>query len=366
MASLHARHSRKCALDGQWTGVGADGCTCQPTYYVAARDDGRLVRERVGRDKQDAQRAQRKIGTKEDEGTYTAQKNVAFDKWGERWLSALERKRTTINDYQSTIGYAVEVFGSKLVRKLTVEDVARFNKHLSGRMSASTRAKHLRVLGACLSSAVEHKYAGTNPVSELPGSEKPRAGAKGGRVLRGPTPAKADPPELTPGMFRTLFLTALGTGMRQGELAAARWGDVDLTAAVIRVRRTHTHGLVQEPKNRERRDVDLPPETVKLLGEWWGELGSPSDDTLVFPRRPRLPVLPAPFCDASFTRQWSAPASRASARPARSGRFTRLPTHVRSDRARERRRVDVGVPACRAFVRGHHGQGLRPLVADCA
>jgi integrase len=50
-------------------------------------------------------------------------------------------------------------------------------------------------------------------------------------------------------VFRTLFLTALKTGMRQGELIALSWGDVDLTAAVVRVRRTCTDGHVHEPKN---------------------------------------------------------------------------------------------------------------------
>jgi integrase len=79
------------------------------------------------------------------------------------------------------------------------------------------------------------------------------------------------------------LLTALKTGMRQGELVALTWADVDLTAAVARVRRTFTDGIVHEPKNHERRDVDLTPEVVDLLGAWWGELGSPDDDRLVFP-----------------------------------------------------------------------------------
>ena len=33
------------------------------------------------------------------------------------------------------------------------------------------------------------------------------------------------------------------TGMRQGELMALTWGDVDLQAATIRVRRNYTGGL---------------------------------------------------------------------------------------------------------------------------
>jgi hypothetical protein len=33
-----------------------------------------------------------------------------------------------------------------------------------------------------------------------------------------------------------------------------------------------------------RRSVDLTADLVELLGAWWGELGKPGDDILVFPR----------------------------------------------------------------------------------
>lgn len=287
MASLHARHSRSCALTGRETKPDVDACTCKPVYYVATRDvDGRLIRERVGRNKRDADRAYHKISTQVDEGEYVAQQNVAFDEWGQRWLGALERKATTIHDYGSTVRYATEVFGSKQVRRLTATDVAAFNNHLRqvrhGTMSASTRAKHLRVLGACLSSAVEHKYAAANPVKQLPTAEKPRAERKESAYFTDEELPRLLA-EVTPGVFRTLFLAAVQTGMRQGELVGLTWGDVDLSGAVIHVRRTCTSGFVQPPKNHERRDVDVTPAVVDMLGQWWGELGSPADDKLVFP-----------------------------------------------------------------------------------
>jgi len=94
--------------------------------------------------------------------------------------------------------------------------------------------------------------------------------------------------ELPEGLVRTLFLVALKTGMRQGELVALRWGDVDLQAAVIRVRRSYTDGIVSTPKNHERRDVDLTSDVVGLLGRWWGESGPPQgSDVLVFPGESR-------------------------------------------------------------------------------
>jgi integrase len=49
---------------------------------------------------------------------------------------------------------------------------------------------------------------------------------------------------------RAIFLTAAMTGMRQGELLALRWRDVDWEAKRIRVRRNYTRGYWSTPKSR--------------------------------------------------------------------------------------------------------------------
>jgi integrase len=298
MASLHARHSRSCPLGPAWTGPDADGCGCLPTFYVVARDDrGKMLRERIGKRKRDAERALRKIAVAIDEGDFVPQINIRFDEWGPRWLEALERKGTTVNSYRSTIAYAGEAFGPKLVRRLGPQDVAAFSQALTQRrvrrpdgngghrvepLSASTRARHLRVLGACLNSAVHHGYAARNPVRDLPPAEKPRPQRKESAYFTDEELPRLFA-ELAPGLPRVLCELALKSGCCEGELLALEWGDVDLVAAVIRVRRAWTDGVLGEPKNHERRDVDLMPEVVELLGAWWGECGKPGDDKLVFP-----------------------------------------------------------------------------------
>jgi len=82
---------------------------------------------------------------------------------------------------------------------------------------------------------------------------------------------------------KTLCFVALKTGMRQGELFALRWSDVDLEQAVVRVRRSYTGGVVSTPKNRERRDVDLISDVVELLSGWRQTGNMSLDDGLVFP-----------------------------------------------------------------------------------
>ena len=111
--------------------LGGDGCTCKPTFYVISRDErGKPIREKVGKNKRNAERARDRIAVAVDDGSYVPQQNIGFNEWGARWLKALERKGTTVNSYRSTVGYASEVFGPRPVRRLGAQDIARFNEHL--------------------------------------------------------------------------------------------------------------------------------------------------------------------------------------------------------------------------------------------
>lgn len=63
--------------------------------------------------------------------------------------------------------------------------------------------------------------------------------------------------------YEALFALALGTGLRWGELAGLRWGDVDLSAGTLQVKRIVAEArgqiLVQEPKTKAgRRRVPIP------------------------------------------------------------------------------------------------------------
>jgi integrase len=197
-----------------------------------------------------------------------------------RWS---ERKPSTVGSYRSTIAHATETFGGRRVRRIGPEDIARFNAILRERgCSPSTRAKHLRVLGACLQAAVYYRYAESNPVRELPPAQKPRAERKEAAYFE-----NEELPRLFARLqdepYSTLCLVALKTGMRQGELLALRWSDVDLEQAVVRVRRSYTGGTLGTPKNRERRDVDLISDVVKLLARMRNEQRGPSGgERLVF------------------------------------------------------------------------------------
>ena len=195
---------------------------------------------------------------------------------------SLGRKPSTVGSYRSTVAHAKTTFASQRVRALGPEDIARFNLLLREKgCSPSTRARHLRVLGACLQAAVFHRYAESNPVRELPPAQRPRPERKEAAYFE-----NEELPRLLRHLhdepYRAFSLVALKTGMRQGELLALRWCDVDLKEAVIRVRRSYTGGAISTPKNRERRDADLITDVVNLLTEWRESRNGHRPDGLVF------------------------------------------------------------------------------------
>jgi integrase len=70
--------------------------------------------------------------------------------------------------------------------------------------------------------------------------------------------------------LEALYVLALSTGMRQGELLALKWEDVDLDGGRVRVRRTLTHVdkafVLGEPKTKNsRRTIRLTKGTISAL-----------------------------------------------------------------------------------------------------
>jgi integrase len=65
--------------------------------------------------------------------------------------------------------------------------------------------------------------------------------------------------------WRCMVLTAMKTGLRQGELIALQWQDLDLVAGLLRVRRSAVRGVVSTPKSGKGREVPLGDEVLAAL-----------------------------------------------------------------------------------------------------
>jgi len=79
-----------------------------------------------------------------------------------------------------------------------------------------------------------------------------------------------------------MWLTAAMTGLRQGELLALRWRDVDFAGSVIRVRVSYADGHVTTPKSGKVRSVPMAPDVASALAKLGHRGQLTRDDDLVF------------------------------------------------------------------------------------
>ncbi len=83
---------------------------------------------------------------------------------------------------------------------------------------------------------------------------------------------------------RVLYRVAAMTGIREGELIALRWQDVDWPASAIRVRSNYVLKQFGTPKSkRSSRPVPMADEVAGELDRFYRASGEPADDALVFP-----------------------------------------------------------------------------------
>lgn len=81
---------------------------------------------------------------------------------------------------------------------------------------------------------------------------------------------------------RPLYLAAALTGLRQGELLALKWMDIDWLAGRVRVADNFTRGAMDTPKSHEGRSVPMANRLAGELERHFQTSRWRSDDDLVF------------------------------------------------------------------------------------
>jgi integrase len=264
------------------------------------RHNGELVREPVGHNRKEAERALDARRGDVARRTYRIVDDIRFDEWADRWLAGLTGKENTRRVYAVTLAYGKRAFGRSKVRDLSASDVRRFldliRDDIRRRRSRkrkpddpppleatpATLAKHLRQLGACLQAAVQEGCAFENPVRMLHKTARPKVAKSRPAYYTDAELVRLWPELADRTVMVALHKTAVATGLRLGELAALYWTDVDLLNRELHVRRTYVEGIgEQSPKSGEARTIDLTPPATKVLEDWLTLAG---DDGLVFER----------------------------------------------------------------------------------
>ncbi|WP_146175355.1 tyrosine-type recombinase/integrase [Paraconexibacter algicola] len=269
-------------------------------YYGRFRAGGRQIRrklglkrragESTGMTKAEAERALQKLIEAYARLTPVSER-INLQVAGERYLVHLEqvmkRKPTTIQDYEIMLRkHLVPFFKGRSLENVDTQLVADYlvAKQLDG-LASKTVGNQLTFLHGVFRHAMKKGWASANPVAAV---DRPREDVTDPdirfltheeleallRAVDDPEFAQVDYP---------LFLVAATCGLRQGELVALRWRDVDWTAGVIRVRRNYTRGNWGTPKSRRSsRAVPMIDRTEGALDRLHQQSRYREDDDLVF------------------------------------------------------------------------------------
>jgi integrase len=269
------------------------------TWYGRWRVGDRRVNRRVGPKREkgssdgltrpQAERELRKL--METEIPVSTGSRMTLEKAGQRYIAHVEsrgRKKTTIDDYKGYLRVQlVPHFGTKPVEQISPEDVERFiaAKLKDGRSPKSV-VNWINFLQAILGYAQKRRWiVGENPCKLV---DKPRVtGTDPDIHFLEPEEVgaliKAVPDDDLGRVERVLYLVAAHTGLRQSEVLALRWRDIDWPAIRVRVRQRYVRGNFDTPKSRRSsRSVPLTDRVAAELERLFQASAYQADDALVF------------------------------------------------------------------------------------
>ena len=239
--------------DGRWQGiyVGSD----QKRHYVYGATR-KAASERLA------------LALREIElGVFVAGPGQSVRQFLEAWLAdAASRLRPrTVERYESLIRlHVIPTLGGVTLRRLSPQHLSTLYADLLTRQSPASVAQLHAVLFGAFRLALRWGLIGRNPAEAV---QAPKVQRREMSVL---TPEQARTLMVADDPLSCLYVLALTTGMRQGELLALRWRDVDLDEGIIRVHRNlvRLKGrwlLADVKRASSRRQIQIGPLGIAAL-----------------------------------------------------------------------------------------------------
>lgn len=253
--SIHER------WDGRWAG----------SVHIGYEDGCRVRKHVMGRSRKEVADKMAALMRAHAEKRPIPSQREKLGPFLRRWLDEVARptlRASTYDSYDDILRlHLIPGLGHIALAKLAPAEVQAFlNRKLDGGLSPR-RVQYIHaVLRRALGTAERWGMVSRN-VAKL--VDPPRVPKHEIRPLT-PEQARRLIDAVGDDRYRALYVTALGTGLRQGELLGLRWEDVDLDAGRLRVRHTlanvgGTLTLLEPKTERSRRSVMLPDSVVSAL-----------------------------------------------------------------------------------------------------
>jgi integrase len=203
-------------------------------------------------------------------------------------LEAMGRKPSTLRSYRSHLATQINPrLGDQAVSMLSREQVESFVAGcMRDGLAAKTTGHCLGLLHNVCEFAIRQGWASEqNPCKRVdrPRGQESDADIRFLEQVEIEALLRAVPDEDFGRVQRVLYLAATMSGMRQGELLALRWCDVDWSARRIRVRRNLVRGQFGTPKSRRgSRSIPLADRLGGELDRLHQQTAYGADEDLVF------------------------------------------------------------------------------------
>lgn len=273
-------------------------CTCGAKWYyrysITDPVTGKRKQKEVGgfRTRKEAEEAAKKILAEIQNGTYAEPTKTTVEEYLYDFVENTLKNEVAPNTYEQRKAYIKNHIAPKIGKiKLTDLSPAHIQKFYND-LREQYGAGHINNIGnflnKALNQAVRWNIISRNPVSLV---KKPSTSRKNTKIKTWTVEEQKKFLEYVKSestFYYILFLLALTSGMRKGELIGLQWNDIDTKQGIISVRRTavwanKTLYLKDMPKTESSiRTIQIPEQTNRELKKW--QLACPANNlNLVFP-----------------------------------------------------------------------------------
>lgn len=210
--------------------------------------------------------------------------DMLFKDYAEEYLHLYKEngsiKRNTLVGYQGYMkNHLLPYFGEMQVSDITPNVLQKYINSKSASLSSKTISEHLTLLKPIFDAAVEDGLIRYNPCMshriKLVGQKSKKVTAYTEEEFK----ALEDQLSNVTGVSKLFLALSLYTGMRQGELFALQWTDIDLEHSCIHVDKAvewpaKNKGEIKEPKTENGyRTIYIIPQLLVILSEQYCEDG---------------------------------------------------------------------------------------------
>ncbi len=277
---------------------GRKRCTCGAKWYyrysITDPVTGKRKQKEVGgfRTRKEAEEAAKKILAEIQNGTYVEPSKITVEEYLYDFVENTLKNEVAPNTYEQRKAYIKNHIAPRIGKiklfDLSPVQIQKFYNELREKYGAGHVQNIGNLLNKALNQAVRWNIISRNPAALV---KKPSTSRKNTKIKVWTVDEQKKFLEHVKSesmFYYVLFLLALTSGMRKGELLGLQWSDVDIKQGIISVKRTAVWAnknlyLKDIPKTESSiRTIQLPDQTVKALKKW--QLACPANSlNLVFP-----------------------------------------------------------------------------------